>query len=143
MSWNEDDFGDSDVTKPPINDDSDEDPLENGINDLQAKTEYLEPENNYIAIGALLLVKVYGWSEKKTYRNIALVQKIITKKEGKRKFELLGLKNLEKFKKFQIQDGDEFIADMSDIFAISSNLLIQDDIDGRINYLFKKVIYVF
>lgn len=56
--------------------------------------------------------------------------------------EKLGLKHLKKSNKFQIQDGDEFIADMSDIIDILPYQVIHDGIDGYNNYMFEKVINV-
>lgn len=90
-------------------------------------------------------MKFYGESRKKTaYCQAAgSVQNVKINQEGKEEFELLRQISLEKSKKkFQTQDGDEFIAGMSNIIAILPNPEKQNGIDGRVNRLFEKVRHV-
>lgn len=59
------DSSDSSVDGPLTNDKSDDDPLEDETDDVRAETEYFRPEDNEVAAGKFVLVKVYGGSRKK------------------------------------------------------------------------------
>ncbi|CAH1972971.1 unnamed protein product [Acanthoscelides obtectus] len=134
----------SDVDKPLTDDNSDDNLLEDTNDDVGVETEYFEPEENQIAAGKFVLVKVYGGSRKKAiYRHTAIIQQVRVDEEGKKEINLLGMKSVDKSKKiFAVEDGDEFVTDISEVLAILPNPSIKQS-EGIDKFFFERVIDVF
>lgn len=66
---------DLDVPKPVINDSSDNESIDNTVENVQNKTKYFKPQFGDIIVGQFVLDKVRGRSRKKTvYRYAAVLQ---------------------------------------------------------------------
>lgn len=130
------------INDTQTNDNSDNESIEDLRGEVEAETEYYTPDKNQLENGNFVLVKIFGGNRKKTqYRYVGIVQKV-TEEQGNG-IELQGLKAVgQERKMFAVVQGDEFLADLSDILAILPHPK-SSDIDGKIMYLFEKPIDVY